>query len=210
MEHNLLNPEFLKIICPDGKTATGGSQKWYPERWERAAGCGPTAASNIIWYMARSQPELRDLCDIGDGDYTRFLALMREVFPCFNPGFRGINSSALFVNGVKRYASARGVDMIPHVLEIPASRRKRQGIGAVGDFITDAIRSDAPVAFLCLSRGKLSALESWHWVTIMSYNKDMSSAMIANYGSEFEIDITEWRETSVLGGCFVHFSGTQH
>lgn len=232
MKYELHHTEFFKVMCPDGKTAMGGSQKWYPLRWQRAAGCGPTSAANLMWYMARSHPELRNLVVTGDGDYeyTHFLDLMREVFSCFTPGIRGINSSALFIDGVKRYASARGIDLIPHALEVPASRRKRPDIGTVGDFITAALLQESPVAFLNLSRGKLKTLESWHWVTIMGCNRDsgdngdngdngdrgdrldngdrrdVSSASILNYGFGVEVSIAGWLETSTLGGCFVYFT----
>ena len=206
MEINLFHPEYLEITCPDGKAAMGGSQKWYPERWEKAAGCGPTAASNLIWYIARAHPDLRCLCDDGSGDYTRFLELMREVFSYIKPGIGGVNTSTLFVDGVKRYASARNADPVPHVLEIPFKRKKRPKIGAVSDFIIGAMKLDSPVAFLCLSSGKLKTPENWHWVTITGYDTNSANASIIDYGSEHKVKIVEWLGSSLLGGCFVYFT----
>lgn len=203
MKHQLAHPKLLKVACPD-KIAMGGSQDWYAERWPRLAGCGPTAASNIIWYMARSRPELRSLCDIGSADKAHFVKLMSEMFTYVTPGLQGVNTASIFANGVVRYASAHGAALTPCVLEIDRPHAKRPGECAVCEFILNALEADAPVAFLNLSNGSLDNLEGWHWVTIIELDTESMTAGICDQGSMLDIDLIKWLETSKLGGALVY------
>ena len=201
---NLSHPENLQIKNPDGTAATGGSQEWYPTRSQRASGCGPTAASNIIWYMTLSRAAPQTLCDTGNGEKERFVELMREMFGYVKPGMGGVNTSAIFADGVVRYASARGETLTPHKLEIPRARRKRPDIASVGDFILAGLQNDSPVAFLNLSNGKLAKPDSWHWVTIIKYDPDSASAGIIDQGSEHDVPLKTWLDTTLLGGALVY------
>ncbi len=199
MKHALKNIELLKVRDPLGGSTIGGSQLWYRERWPRMSGCGPTAASNIVWYYARSRPELCSLCNVGGADRARFTRLMDEMFTFVTPGLQGVNSAGIFTDGIARYGAARGVDLSTRVLE--AGRRVDEN--AVRDFIARALKLDAPVAFLNLSNGALENLESWHWVTIVALDERMT-ASVADQGRLLDIDLGRWLKTSRLGGALVY------
>ena len=199
MRYALKNIELLKVVNPSGASTIGGSQLWYRERWPRISGCGPTAASNIIWYYARSRPKLCALCDVGGADRTHFLRLMDEMFTFVTPGVQGVNSAAIFSDGMARYGAAHGAKLKTHTLEAGRSA----DANTVRDFIARALENDAPAAFLNLSNGMLDNLESWHWVTIIAMDESMT-ASIADQGRVLEIDLGRWLETSRLGGALVY------
>ena len=41
----LLHPEQLNIVEPEGRVCRGADQEWYRHKWQRLAGCGPTAGA---------------------------------------------------------------------------------------------------------------------------------------------------------------------
>lgn len=201
MKHSLKNQELLNIESPTG-AAFGGSQEWYRERWHRLSGCGPTAASNVVWYLARSRPELGALCDVGGADRTRFVRLMDEMFTFVTPGLRGVNTPYIFADGLLRYGMARGVAFVKHTLEI----KKNRDVTAVRGFIDGALERDLPIGFLNLSNGGLYNLEGWHWVTLVAFDGERMTADISDQGRLLEIDFGKWLETSRLGGALAYVS----
>lgn len=203
MKKTLPNVAHLEILAPD-EVHTGGSQEWYPGRRHRMSGCGPTAASNLIWYLTRSCADMQPLCDIGNGDQAHFLALMQEMFTFVTPGIGGVHSSRLFVNGVIRYSEAHGVALTAQVLDIPKKRRCRPSLEQMREFILTALHSDTPVAFLNLSNGTLRNLDAWHWVTILSLEPDTMIAGISDLGRTLDVDLQTWRKTSLLGGALIY------
>ncbi len=201
MKHVIKNFELLKVRDPLGGSTVGGSQLWYRERWPRISGCGPTAASNIVWYYARSRPQLSSLCDATRADRAHFLRLMDEMFTYVTPGMQGVNSASIFTGGLGRYGYAHGVNLSSHVLEAG----RHIGDNDAREFISRALNEDAPVAFLNLSNGALENLESWHWVTIVALD-DRMTASIADQGRVFEIDLGRWLKTTRLGGALVYMT----
>jgi len=197
MKIMLKEPEYLNITGPGGETSTGGSQEWYEDRWHRMSGCGPVAASNLIWYMTRR-----------GGGKELYTELMREMYSYMTPGVRGVNSSGIFIDGITRYGAMAGLDLSPKVLEIPGRSANRPDVEMVISFITSALLADAPVAFLNLSNGALEVLESWHWVTIIAMDTSTRHADACDYGSVLSVDIPEWLKTSRLGGSFACFACT--
>lgn len=61
---SLQHPEYLEITGPGGAVTRGADQEWFPEGWQRMAGCGPTAAAVVFAYLARAMPPWR-LCAPG-------------------------------------------------------------------------------------------------------------------------------------------------
>lgn len=205
MKKVLPNATFLEILAPDG-VHTGGSQEWYPVKWQRMSGCGPTAASNLIWHLARSHATLQPLCDIGNADQAHFLTLMKEMFTFVTPGIGGVNSARLFAKGVIRYGEAHGVSLNAQALEIPKMSRRCPSLGQMRDFILTALHVGMPVAFLNLSNGTLNNLDGWHWVTIVALETDTMVAQVSDQGRLLEIDLQAWLKTSILGGAMVYLS----
>ena len=191
----LSNLAKINIVDADNETYSGGSQEWFTERWRKQSGCGAVAASNLIWYMIDTR-----------GDKEHYLKIMNEMFAFVTPGIFGVNNSAIFINGAKRYGTRHEISITAHKLEIPLWKHKRPSMDAVNDFIASALQSDAPVAFLNLSNGNTNNLGSWHWVTIIAFDTDTLRAKISDYGKTIEIDTSLWLKSSLLGGVFVYFN----
>ena len=209
MKYELMNPRLLEIPLPGGELAMGGSQSWYPGLWKRISGCGPTAASNLIWYMARSRSDMGLLWDTGNGEKSRFLGLMLEFFAYLTPGLKGVNKSSIFTSGVNRFCADRGVELQTHVLEIPKAPGERPDIDTASNFIVAALQADSPVGFLNLNSGTESNLEAWHWVTVIGLETETKTAVIIDKGRSLEIHLDEWLETSKLGGAMVYLQAKE-
>ncbi len=195
-------PALLNITAPH-KTFVGGSQYWYTDHWHRMSGCGPTAASNLIWYLSRSRPTLSALCAVADGSQAAYQTLQRDMFTFITPGMGGVNTSTMFVDGALRYAKAHGVTLQTSFLDIPKRPFTRPTLAQTRDFLLTALQADVPVAFLNLSNGTLTTLDGWHWVTILGYDPTTNEAQISDQGNVFAIPFAEWWRTSLLGGALV-------
>ena len=194
MKLTLNKPELLNITTADGDTFIGGSQEWYEDKWHKKSGCGPVAASNLVWYIMRKHGM--------EQDYSE---LIREMYDFVTPGIRGVDTSVIFTDGLLRFASENGMQIRPQVLEIPKKKRDRPNTEALVEFIINALQADSLVAFLVLSNGYVSSLENWHWVTIIAIDPETMITEIIDYGKSLKIDISEWLETSILGGSLVYF-----
>ncbi|MDR1668414.1 MAG: hypothetical protein LBR76_00460 [Oscillospiraceae bacterium] len=192
MVYALKEPARMRITDTDGKIYVGGSQDWYADRWQRASGCGPVAACNLIWYLTGRQ-----------GGTEEYKALMREMFTYVTPGLQGVNTAKIFTGGLLRYAEANGLDITTHVLEVAVSRCKRPGEAAVCSFAAEALQADAPIAFLNLSNGSLGNLENWHWVTILALDTETMDAEISDGGETCRVSLSVWLRTTLLGGVMV-------
>jgi len=210
MKYTLKNPENLCVRGPDGETHTGGSQEWYADPWRKKAGCGPVAAANIIWYAARPEREKNNSEARAEPDgKQRFAALMDEMITHIVPTMRGVNTSAIFTDGISGYAAAHKLNFAPLALEVPAQAGKRPGPAEVGAFIANAIQDDMPVAFLNLSNGSLKNLDSWHWVTIFAFDGETMDADFCDQGKVFTVNINEWLDTTLLGGAFARIAAAR-
>jgi hypothetical protein len=188
--HALKNPAGPEIATPQGNLP-GGSQFWYEDKWRRAAGCGPTAAANLIWYLRGA----------GARGLAAYRALQEEMFTYVTPGLGGVNSSRTFTEGVSAYAKAHGLELAPVAFDIPQFGR-RPAPEALG-FVAAGLDSDCPVAFLNLSNGNQQQLDSWHWVTVIGLD-DKNIARISDQARIIEVDIGEWLGSTVLGGAFAY------
>ena len=197
------NPQLLEFTTPDGELCTGGNQDWYDDHWRQMSGCGPTAASNIIWYQAHSRAELGALCEAGSGDYADFRTLMDTMFGHITPGRGGVHSSNLFIPGLLEYCQSRGVPMEADRLDIRRMPRNAPKVEEIREFLVRWLEKDCAVAFLNLSNGALKLPDSWHWVTIISIEPESMTALISDEGRTYEADMGKWIETSVLGGALV-------
>ena len=189
----LAKPELMNIANNTGEVFIGGSQDWYEDKWHKKSGCGPVAATNLVYYQMRRSGL--------DSDY--FL-LMREMYDYVTPTLRGVNSSGIFTAGVERFATANGIQISTVALDIPKKKRDRPRSEKLKEFIVTSLNMDSPVTFLNLSNGAVSKLQSWHWVTIIAIDADKMLIEISDYGKIIEINISEWLETSMLGGAMVY------
>ena len=181
----------------------GGSQMWYPTRKRKYSGCGPTNCSNLFWYLAMTRKECRNLIFHDVGTKNNFTRLMNEVWHYVTPRRRGVDTLDIFIEGAEGYSKFRNVPITCSRLDIPVSKKKRPTNAEMFDFLEKAFDEDLPVAFLNLSSGLAKNLDRWHWVTIVSLNRMLGTVIMFDQGKRVEINLTIWRNTTVLGGGFV-------
>lgn len=203
MSHSLTRPEVLTLIGPGGETYRGGDQEWYPDLWQRRAGCGPTTAAALLAYLSQTRPALAPLRPLAGGTRTGFAQYMQALWPYVTPGARGLDKPESLVLGCRSFALSRGCVLQGEVLKIPRRRENRPSPAACRDFLIRALDADCPVAFLNYSNGSLPNLDSWHWVPLIALTEgeEVLLCTVLDEGEEKVIDLTLWLETTLLGGA---------
>lgn len=205
MSHSLTRPEVLTLIGPGGETYRGGDQEWYPDLWQRRAGCGPTTAAALLAYLSQTRPALAPLRPLAGGTRTGFAQYMQALWPYVTPGARGLDKPESLVLGCRSFALSRGCRLEGEILKIPRRREDRPTPAACRDFLLRALDNDCPVAFLNYSNGSLPNLDSWHWVPLIALTEGEGVLLctILDEGEEKVIDLALWQETTLLGGALV-------
>lgn len=203
MSHSLTRPEVLTLIGPGGETYRGGDQEWYPDLWQRRAGCGPTTAAALLAYLSQTRPALAPLRPLAGGTRTGFAQYMQALWPYVTPGARGLDKPESLVLGCRSFALSRGCRLEGEILKIPRRREDRPTPAACRDFLLRALDNDCPVAFLNFSNGSLPNLDSWHWVPLIALTEgeEVLLCTILDEGAEKVIDLALWQETTLLGGA---------
>lgn len=203
MSHSLTRPEVLTLIGPGGETYRGGDQEWYPDLWQRRAGCGPTTAAALLAYLSQTRPALAPLRPLAGGTRTGFAQYMQALWPYVTPGARGLDKPESLVLGCRSFALSRGCRLEGEILKIPRRREDRPTPAACRDFLLRALDNDCPVAFLNYSNGSLPNLDSWHWVPLIALTEgeEVLLCTVLDEGEEKVIDLALWLETSLLGGA---------
>ena len=204
---SLSHPERLDILGPEGEVTRGADQEWYPDHWQRRAGCGPTAAAVIFSYLAQAHPRLASLCPEDVSNRAAFTRHMLQVWDYVTPVSHGLNRLELMADGMAAYARARGVELTPALFMVPAARTKRLPYEQAAAFVADSLGKDCPVAFLNLHNGLEKRLDWWHWVTIIALDGD--TAFILDSGKELEINLRLWYATSKKRGGLVAALGVE-
>lgn len=184
----------------------GPNQEWFGDVWQQRAGCGPTACSAALWYLGKTRPRCRGLFDDSWLERDGMIRLMEQIWTFVTPGPLGVNRASILENGAINYGVERGVSLYCDVMEVPLFGR-RPGMAQVSDFMDKSIGNDLPVAFLNLSNGNQSRLESWHWVLLTQYNSADKKAVMYDQSNRVQIDLASWLRTTLLGGAFVSIHG---
>ncbi len=196
--------EQLHLIDGEGHVHHGADQEWYPLSWQRRAGCGPTAASQLLLYNSRRHPEL-GLRSVADKE--EMVTLMEEVWNYITPGIMGVHLVSHFTRGLERYLSDRKIDLAVTSLAIPKQREARPSFTEVVAFITSRLEAGQPVAFLNLGSGGIQNLDPWHWVTVVGLYqvREESPVMLNIYdaGNSFPIEFSTWYELTGRASGFV-------
>jgi len=195
-------PEFLQV-SEGVRTSYGAHQIWYSSWIKRMSGCGPTAASNLLWYLCATRQDMCSTLFKGNGTKrSGMLSLMESVWQYVTPGMRGVNRASMLADGGVRYGRAHGVALEANILEIPEAVSDRPDERTVYDFLAGAFQRNLPVAFLNLSNGAVHNLDNWHWVTLVSVDESLQAEMY-DQGRRQKIDAALWLNTTVGGGAFV-------
>lgn len=202
---SIKHPEYLHIKDQDG-ISYGANQIWYQDEWKQKAGCGPTTASMMFWYLAQSRPDICDgLASVKYHDRSEMLTLMEEVWNYVTPTKMGVNKSSILVDGAIAYGKEKGIAMQAQVLEIPEDKKLRPDVLDVQKFLKEAFSADLPVAFLNLSNGEVKNLDNWHWVTLIGTDRKLQAVMYDQSVCQ-TINLVKWLDTTTLGGAFVCLS----
>ncbi len=205
---SITNQDIFKVLDEGThKTFYGCNQEWYTTEWKRRSGCAPSAASNIIFYLYHT----RSISGLEQNVTSKenCLSLMKEVWEYVLPTKEGITSTKMFYEDVLSYTKSKGLNVEYDFLDLPNRNCSRPKLSEVLEFLKGALISDAPIAFLNLSSGKVKNLQRWHWVTIISLectDDDKSASIkILDEGLIKKINFTLWYNTTTLGGGFVYF-----
>lgn len=199
------NPEYLHITTKEGSFAYGLDQEWYPTLWQRRAGCGPTTASNLmLYFLQRDKP--RSMYK----DET--LPLMEDLWKLVTPGIMGVHLISQFTRGVDSYLPKLPFALTEQTLAIPKAKGARPSLTQVVEFLSASLLADSPVAFLNLSKGSVTNLYEWHWVTLVALEQEGEDkpVFVTLYDASlvWKIDLSLWLETTTRGGGFVSYHPT--
>lgn len=207
----LKNIDKIILRTPDGKTAFGPNQEWYPDERARIAGCGPTSGALLTAYLAASNPaKYGPLYQQPTFSFDNFVRHMQLMYRYLRPGPMGMNRLDSYREGMEKYAAETKTRLKPLTFPVNGieylSRDREAQLRA---FVRDALSDDQPIAFLALSRGRERALQNWHWITIVSAkigDKDLI-ATASDEGIPREFDLMNWYRTTRLSGGLIRFYG---
>ena len=202
IELSLSQPDCLQISAANRtEPCYGCDQEWYGTEWQRRAGCGPTVAATLFYYLFR--PDNRCFSQ------AEWLDRMEEVWLYVTPTERGMPTTGLFYQSLLSYAAAKQRKVGHACCDVPEAKSDRPTLMEVVDFLRSGLQQDAPIAFLNLCNGAEGNLHRWHWVTVIGLERspDRSQALIKTLdeGKIKTVDLALWLETTVLGGGFVYF-----
>ena len=205
MSKYLIKKLDLLMIEKKGKIFYGASQDWYPKFIQRRAGCGPTTATNLLIYLAKSDEYFSNLFP-DDINYQTVLNKMNEIWYYITPGKRGVNSIEIFESGIYQYAREHGVNLNVHFLKIKENNKVSED--TLETFLYEQITKNRPVAFLNLSAGMVTNLSNWHWVLVVGLEKEDNKlfAYLYDEGEAKKINLSLWLKSMTNDGGFITFS----
>jgi len=198
----LLN-EFPKITDKGGKVFFGGNQSWFLDKIQRTGGCGPTAAANILAYLALYDPAMAQALGV-DPDELRtqkgFLDFMDRVYQTVTPfeikktanrmkglipdfpDTIGLWPVSVFSDKVIQFADKNGISLTANKLTNLDIRNGRLVLNTIGrsaglKFIENAIDKNLPIALhITFNKIKMTRVPDDH-----PYNIDRHWATITGY-----------------------------
>lgn len=210
MNISVSKPEALWIQAGEaGEGYFGGDQEWYPERMQRLAGCGPTCAANITAYLAMTRPSLRALYGGEAMRLPLFCEHMVELYRYVTPGNMGLNRVEMYTQGMADYTASKGLALTAHSFEVSGNMaRTRPSADEMAAFVRRGLESDCPIAFLNLTRGRVSNIQPWHWITLMAAEIDegVLVAEASDEGKKIHFDLRLWYLSTRMRGGLVYFT----
>ena len=200
------HPDWLQIE-QDNRILYGYNQGWYRTFFRRASGCGPTTAAMLLLYLNMRESGSLPYQNDSIPSITKAL---EDIWKFVTPGWLGLSSTGKFCKGVEAFLQHHGLSWKCHALSLFAARSKRKSLLEVVQFLEEGITSDCPIAFLNLHKGKVTALEGWHWTALvsLSYDENQKRYMATCYdgGRRITFDLDVWLTTTKLGGGFVYLT----
>jgi len=179
----------------------GLNQDWYKSKWHRMAGCGPTAATSLIYYRLSDDITLNK---------NSAIQLMEVLWDYVTPGMGGVYKRSMFTDGLKRYFDINQINANIESIEISKNKKTRMSLNDTINFLENGLNQNSPIAFLNLDNGDEKKLDEWHWVVIsgIDIHEDHNQVFIniIDDGKLFAIDLNLWLRTTKKGGAFVYFT----
>lgn len=194
---------WLEIV-DDDRISYGYNQEWFNDEWRRLAGCGPTVATMMVSYMALKEERL--LIETAS-DKMQALGRMNEVWDYVTPRFGGgLYKASWLASGVKQYMEEHQLPNQTKMISISPFLSRRPSVDVVQEFISHALVSDVPVAFLNRHKGRESSLWTWHWVLLVGICEVDGDIRchILDEGEKREFSLSNWLQDTLLGGGFVY------
>ncbi len=210
MKISVSKPEALWIQAGEaGEGYFGGDQEWYPERMQRLAGCGPTCAANLAAYLAMTRPALRALYGGEAMRLPLFCAHMVELYRFVTPGNMGLNRLEMYTQGMAEYTASKGIALKAHTFDVCGNMaRTRPSADEMAAFVRSGLESDCPIAFLNLTRGRVSNIQPWHWITLTAAEIDdgLLLAEASDEGKKIYFDLRLWYLSTRMRGGLAYFT----
>ena len=199
---HLVELNKLELIDQSSQeTIFGFNQEWYKSKWQRLSGCGPTAASSLIYYGLHQENNL---------DKNKAIQLMETLWEYVTPGMGGVYKRSMFTDGLRRYFDNHQIHANIESIEVTKNKKTRMSLIDTVNFIESGLNSNSLIAFLNLDNGDEEKLDEWHWVVICGVdvheNHSQVFVNIIDDGKLFAIDLDLWLKTTKKGGAFVYFT----
>ncbi len=206
---SISNLELLKFVDESNDNIYFGcDQEWYPTEWQKRSGCGPTTACNILLYLKFLNFSEKKAINNNSKEFA--LSQMQEVWRYITPSEKGIPTTEIFCHDIGDYYKSKNLEATCYSFDIPKDKYLRPEFKEVIHFIENAMLADSPVAFLNLCNGEVEALDSWHWVSIVSLESNekgnVGNVQIVDEGLLKKIDLYSWYNTTKLGGGLVYIT----
>ena len=127
---------------------------------------------------------------------------MQELWNYITPGMRGVDTVSKYKDGYDKYLKTSNLELSKSKILI----LEDSSIDEVEDYLVEAINSDYPVAFLNLNNGSENQIDSWHWTTIVSIEKEDSDIYVnvCDEGLLKKVNLSNWIKTS-NNGSFIYY-----
>lgn len=198
--------KFVPIVDFNGTTWYGGNQHWYEDSKREERGCGPVAASNIMYYMSRTDSKYKKLFPYSTLSFVNFRGFMNIMYDYINPAPFGEISLSSWASDTVRYASDNGVTLTSNRCTCTKPKVFCE------NFIKTGLNLDRPVGSLNLAANWEGSIEAWHWVTITKYfqsSGDDRWVAVSTVGKRKSLDWDAYYKNinqSLLAGGFAYFS----
>ena len=98
---------------------------------------------------------------------------MNEMWNFVTPEHRGIPTTSIFCEKLKKYIEKNNSGVTFNILDIPEDKNIRPNFSTLVNFLKTGLENDKPIAFLNLCSGAEENLDRWHWVILFSIEYDI-------------------------------------